>query len=101
MTFERMMALEVVDELYQQYRDNMLPILHTFGGSFGYDFIVSKVLKAKTAKPINRVFTIDFPSKDMMEQFFTDPAYLTVKDKYFKASVNAVTMISMHEKAET
>lgn len=99
MAFERIMALEVIDDkLYQQYRDNMQPILQTFGGSFGYDFIVSDVLKSKTAEPINRVFTIDFPSKAMMDKFFTDAAYLAVKDKYFKAAVKSATMISIHEK---
>ena len=97
--FERIMALDVSnDEEYQKYRENMTPILHSFGGSFGYDFKVSDVLKSKTKEPINRVFTIDFPSKEVMEQFFSDPAYLDVKDKYFKHSVSSVTSISMHEK---
>jgi uncharacterized protein (DUF1330 family) len=37
MSFERIMGLEVInDEVYQQYRKHMMPILHTFGGSFGY-----------------------------------------------------------------
>lgn len=97
--FERIMALDVSnDEEYQKYRENMTPILHSFGGSFGYDFKVSDVLKSKTKEPINRVFTIDFPSKEVMEQFFSDPVYLDVKDKYFKHSVSSVTSISMHEK---
>lgn len=99
MSFERIMGLEVIDEqLYQQYRENMMPILDTFGGSFGFDFKVSEVLKSKTEAPINRVFTIDFASKRMMEEFFSDPSYLAVKDKYFNDSVKSVTMISMHEK---
>lgn len=99
MSFERIMGLEVVDEqLYQQYRESMVPILGTFGGSFGFDFKVSEVLKSKTEAPINRVFTIEFGSKTMMEQFFSDSSYLAVKDKYFNDSVKSVTMISMHEK---
>lgn len=99
MSFERIMALEVTDDdEYQKYREHMIPILHSFGGSFGFDFKVSEVLKSKTVTAINRVFTLDFPSKAIMEQFFTDPAYLAVKDEYFQKSVKSVTIISMHEK---
>lgn len=99
MSFERIMGLEVIDdEVYQQYRDNMTPILETYGGSFGFDFKVSDVLKSKTDKLINRVFTIDFPSREMMDTFFSDPSYLEVKSKYFKHSVKSVTTISIHEK---
>lgn len=99
MSYERIMGLEVVnDELYQNYRDNMIPILHSFGGSFGFDFKVNETLKSKTDDLINRVFTLDFPSKEIMEEFFTNPAYLAVKEKYFLNSVKSVTIISMHEK---
>ncbi|GAB3476894.1 DUF1330 domain-containing protein [Marinomonas epiphytica] len=99
MSYERVMGLEVTnDALYQQYRENMIPILHRFGGSFGFDFKVSEVLKSKSSAPINRVFTIEFPSKEAMEQFFSDPDYLAVKSQYFESSVGAVTTISLHEK---
>jgi len=99
MSFERIMALEVTDDdVYQKYREHMIPILHSFGGSFGFDFKVSEVLKSKTDAAINRVFTLDFPSKTIMDDFFTDPAYLAVKDEYFQKSVKSVTIISMHEK---
>ena len=99
MCYERIMAIEVTyEEGYQQYRESMTPILQAFGGSFGFDFKVSKVLKYKSNKLINRVFTIDFPSKAVMDQFFADPEYLQVKDKYFNVSVKSVTTISMHAK---
>ncbi len=98
MSFERIMGLEVSnDEEYQKYRENMIPILHSFGGRFGYDFKVSEVLKSKTQSPINRVFTIDFPSREVMDNFFSDPSYLEVKNKYFTESVNSVTTIAMYE----
>ncbi len=101
MPYERIMALEVTDDaVYQQYREHMMPILHSYGGSFGFDFKVSEVLKSKSAEPINRVFTIDFPSKEAMEQFFSDPEYLAVKAKFFENSVGSVTTISLHEKPE-
>ena len=100
MSFERIMGIEVInEELYQKYRDNMLPILHTYGGNFGFDFIVSKVLKSTNDDPINRVFTLSFPSKEVMDCFFSDSSYLEVKRKYFEDAVKAVTTISMHEKS--
>jgi uncharacterized protein (DUF1330 family) len=100
MSFERIMGLDVVnDEEYQKYREHMIPILHSFGGSFGFDFRVNEVLKSKTDDVINRVFTLDFPSKAVMEQFFTNPTYLAVKERYFIHSVKSVTTIAMHEKA--
>lgn len=99
MSFERIMGLEVInEEEYQKYRENMIPILHSFGGSFGFDFKVSEVLKSKTDDVINRVFTLDFPSKEIMEEFFSNPAYLAVKENFFIHSVKSVTTISLHEK---
>tara|TARA_R110000744_G_scaffold380524_1_gene501727 strand:+ start:4118 stop:4405 length:288 start_codon:yes stop_codon:yes gene_type:complete len=93
------MGLEVTnDGEYQKYRESMIPILHSFGGSFGFDFKVNEVLKSKTSEPINRVFTIDFPNKEIMDNFFNDPEYLAVKAQYFQSSVKSVTTISMHEK---
>ena len=76
----------------------MIPILDTLGGSFGYDFKIAEVLKSKADNVINRVFSIDFPSKEAMGNFFSDPAYLAVKAEYFNRSVISTTMISLHEK---
>jgi uncharacterized protein (DUF1330 family) len=101
MSFERIMGLEIIDnEAYQKYRENMIPILHSYDGSFGFDFKISEVLKSKTEEGINRVFTIDFPSKEIMDSFFSDPKYLSVKNKYFHNAVKSVTTISMHEKLD-
>lgn len=100
MSYERIMGLEVTNpDIYQKYREEMMPILHAFGGSFGFDFQVSNVLKSKTDDTINRVFTLDFPSKEVMDKFFNDPNYLAVKQQYFNHSVKSVTTISMHEKS--
>lgn len=97
--YERIMAIYVNDdEEYQKYREGMTPILHSFGGSFGYDFKIQEVLISKTVEEINRVFTIDFPSKEVMKDFFSDAGYLAVQKKYFNHSVSSKTVISMHEK---
>jgi len=96
--FERIMGLNVIDDAeYQRYREAMLPILKEFGGSFGYDFKVSEVLLSKTEDKINRVFTIEFPSKQKMEAFFSFPDYITVRNRHLENSVKSKTVISMHD----
>lgn len=99
MSFERIMGINVIDDQeYQRYRVAMLPILKAYGGDFGFDFRVSEVLLSKTEDDINRVFTIEFPSKKVMDDFFSSPDYITVRDKHFNDSVKSKTVISMHEK---
>lgn len=99
--FERIMGLDVVNHhLYQQYRQQMTPILESYGGRFGYDFLVSEVLIAKTDHPINRVFTIEFPDKETMDRFFSDRGYLDVKAQYLDHSIAHKTVIAMHEKPD-
>ena len=99
MTYERIMGINVCDdEEYKLYREGMTPILNAFGGSFGYDFKISEVLISKTDDDINRVFTIEFPSKKIMDDFFSDPEYLLVQKRHFNNSVVSKTIISIHEK---
>ena len=99
MAFERVMGLDVHDkEEYQCYRKAMMPILAVYGGHFGYDFEVSKVLQSKTKNNINRVFTIEFPTENSMILFFEDPEYLAIKKRHFDTSVTSKTVISTHYK---
>ncbi len=99
MSFERIMGLNVIDdEEYQRYREAMLPILGAYGGRFGYDFRVSEVLLSETDNDINRVFTIEFPDREAMDNFFADADYLVVKSRHFNSSVKSKTIISMYEK---
>ncbi len=98
MPFERIMGLHVIDDdAYQKYREGMTPILESFGGSFGYDFKIAKTLRSKTDEVINRVFTIEFPSREVMDQFFANPDYLAVQKRHFVGSVESKTVIAMHE----
>jgi len=100
MTFERIMGLHVVDEEeYQCYREKMEPILNSMGGAFGFDFKVSEVLRSKSNEPINRVFTIEFPSREVMDEFFSNPEYVKVQRKHFANSVKSKTVISMHHQS--
>jgi len=99
MSYERIMGLDVFDDQeYQKYREAMLPVLKTYGGAFGFDFRVSEVLLTKTDNNINRVFTISFPSKQKMQEFFANPEYLAIQNKHLNNSINSKTIISMHEK---
>lgn len=99
MSFERIMGIEVLDEVeYQKYRDKMTLLLHAAGGEFGFDFKVSEVLKSKSDGKINRVFTITFDSEKDMIEFFNSEDYLAVREMHFEKSVGDVTVISLHEK---
>ncbi|WP_444937391.1 DUF1330 domain-containing protein [Microbulbifer sp. JMSA002] len=97
--YEMLVGLDVSnDDVYQVYRDAMRPILESYGGSFGYDFRVSEVLKSESNFKINRVFTIRFPSEQIMNDFFSSPKYMAVKKKYFELSVLSTTIIAGYEK---
>jgi uncharacterized protein (DUF1330 family) len=86
------------EELYQEYRNAMLPILKEYGGGFGYDFNVSEVLINYSSNPINRVFTIHFPDKDSSKEFFNNHKYQEAKERYYNAAVECTTIISEYDK---
>ena len=99
MAFERLVGLNVVDdEAYQSYRDEITPILKSYGGGFAYDFKVSEVLKSETEAPINRVFTIYFSSEDSMNLFFSNDEYLKIRKRHFEKSVTDTTVIATYER---
>ena len=99
MALETLVGLHVVDEAgYQSYRDEMTPILESYGGGFGYDFKVSEVLKSQTKAPINRVFTIFFPDQDSRDSFFSNDVYLKVRQRHFEKSVTDTTIIATYER---
>ncbi len=98
MALEILVGLHIVDEAgYQSYRDEMTPMLESYGGGFGYDFKVSEVLKSPTEAPINRVFTIFFPDQVSRDAFFSNNEYLKVRQRHFDKSVTATTIIATYE----
>ena len=100
MAFEILMGIHVTDDNeFQKYRDGMEPILNSVGGSVGYDFRISEVLLSKTDDEINRVFTMEFPSEKVMNDFLSRPEYLKVKSTYLDRSVKTRTTIAMYEKS--
>ncbi len=95
MVYEMLVGLHVTnDKVYQDYREKMTPILVECGGGFGYDFKISEVLKSQTDEEINRVFTIYFPDKEAMQQFFSAESYRAIKAKFFESSVASTTVIA-------
>lgn len=96
-----MVGLQIKDdEIYQNYRDAMKPLLDKVGGGFRYDFKVSEVLKNEEGRPINRVFAIYFDNHSKMEEFFSNPEYLKIKSEYFETSVEATTIISEYTREQ-
>lgn len=86
-------GLEVTDEAtYSRYRSAMTPILESYGGAFGHDFVVARVLKGDGG--INRVFTISFPDRPTRERFFADEEYRAVRRALFEPAVaRAFTLV--------
>ena len=72
----------------------MAPVLARLGGAFGYDFVVSEVLKTEVEAPINRVFTMTFPDRRASEGFFADPEYAAVRAELFEPSVGHTTILA-------
>lgn len=99
MRIERLMGMYITNEdMYNNYRERMTPILKSYGGGFSYDFKVSEVLKSDVKEKINRVFIIYFQNEESMNHFFSDIDYLTIKEKYFTSSVSDITEIAKYEK---
>ena len=97
--FEMLVGLEVSnDDIYDQYRAAMKPILNRFGGEFGYDFKVSEVLKGEENTEINRVFTIRFSDEQSKDAFFNNDEYQLAKQQFFETSVNQATIIASYTK---
>jgi len=95
MSFKNLVGLHVTGESgYQQYRTQMMPILHSYGGDFRYDFRIGEVLVNGSPHPVNRVFVIRFPDQAAKEQFFANPAYLKIRKALFETSVNGVSVIA-------
>lgn len=99
MPYEILVGLNVTDDdLYQKYRDEMTPILKTYGGGFRYDFLIEKVLKTDSESKINRFFAIYFETEEAKEEFFLNDKYLQIKEKYFTPSVSSTTIIAKYKR---
>lgn len=98
---EILIGLHVTDQgQYSEYRKHMSPLLEAQGGRFVVDVHVAEVLRAPEAKPINRLFTIRFPSQAQHDAFFANPDYLAVRERYFVPSVGAIQRLARYEVTE-
>jgi uncharacterized protein (DUF1330 family) len=97
MRFERLVGLFINDDdMYTKYRENMTPILKTYGGGFAYDFKIQETLQNESEKPINRVFLIYFRDENAMIEFFSNEEYLKIKEEFFDLSVGSAHEISKY-----
>jgi len=100
-THDILVALDVSDEaMYQQYRDEMAPMLRVHGGKFRHDFRVSDTLHSEAGESFNRVFVLSFPDAAAAEAFFQDPDYLLVRERYFKPSVQQAAILAQYFQPE-
>lgn len=99
MAFEMMVGLTVTnDDIYNDYRMAMRPLLERHGGGFRFDFKIAEVLKSEASHPINRVFAIYFENEEKMNLFFNHPEYKSIKVQYFQRSVSGTTIISQYNR---
>jgi uncharacterized protein (DUF1330 family) len=98
---EMLVGLNVIDDqAYDSYRREMEPILVAIGGGFGYDFRIEKTLRSESNEPINRVFTIYFPSESAMNTFFAEPRYREIKARYFDQAVTSTSILAEYSRYE-
>ena len=90
----RLVALTVTDPVaYGRYRAGMTPILESYGGRFGCDFVVAEVLLG-AERSANRVFTIEFPDADAQQRFFADERYRAVRAEFFAPAVATTQVLA-------
>jgi len=95
-----LIGLEVTDDqAYARYRAAMRPILDAYGGAFGCDLVVARVLLPADEPRLNRVFTITFPDRAARERFFADERYRAVRAEHFEPSVAHVVTLGEYETA--
>jgi len=96
---EMLIGLNVIDDQgYARYRKEMTPLLEGVAGGFGYDFKISETLKSESNHDVNRLFTIFFPNKEVMDNFFKNEHYLSIRKNHFKSSVHSSTIIATYIK---
>ncbi len=95
---EILRGLRVVDEQrYARYRELMTPLLEAHGGRFVLDVRVAEVLRSPGSVPMNRLFTIRFPSQERHDAFFAHPDYQAVRREWFEPSVAGVERLGDYE----
>jgi len=95
-----LVGVEVTDEAtYARYRAAMAPILATYGGSFGVDLVVARILRGGGDGRPNRVFTLVFPDRSTRERFFADQGYRAVRTALFDPAVRRTVLLGEYEES--
>jgi uncharacterized protein (DUF1330 family) len=95
---EVLIGVNVVDaEGYARYRARIAPLLEAHGGAFGVDVGVAEVFRSPSDQPMNRLFTLRFPSVERLDAFFSFPAYLAARAELFAPCVSAMTQFGKYE----
>jgi uncharacterized protein (DUF1330 family) len=90
-----LIALEVADPAgYARYRAAMAPILASYGGDFGIDLEIAKVLRGPAGVRPNRLFTLRFPDRTARDRSFADPAYRDVRAAHFTPAVASIVTLA-------
>ena len=89
MSHVRFVCLHVTDAtIYAGYRERMTPILADHGGHFLLDVQGGDVRTHPADFDTNWVLMLSFPSAAAADGFFSDPAYVAVRDAWFDRSVS-------------
>jgi len=95
-----LVGLEVTDEAtYARYRAAMAPILAAYGGSFGVDLVVARILQGGGDSRSNRVFTLVFPDRSSRGRFFADQGYRAVRTALFEPAVRRTVLLGEYEES--
>lgn len=88
MSHTLLVCLDVSDvESYARYRQHMQPLLTEHQGQFVLDVEGGSPRVPHAPFPANRVLVIRFASEVSARAFFSDPAYVSVKERWFTPAV--------------
>ena len=97
--YVQLFGVDLVDpERYEEYRRRMTPVLRAYGGDFEYDLTIARVLRQPGPDPVQRVFSIVFPSRERSEAFFADREYRAIRAAHFDPAVRSVTRMGSYER---
>ena len=101
MPYQMTVGLRVTDQTrYAAYRNEMRPLLEGVGGSFRFDCEVAQAWKSAEGEAgVNRLFVIEFPSREAKNQFFGNPQYAEIRGRLFVPSVASTSIIAEYEAA--
>ena len=99
MPYQMTVAVHVHDStLYASYREAIRPLLEALCAGFRYDFEIARTLRNDSSHEINRVFVLEFPSREAKERFFADPEYRAIRQRLFERAVDGTTILAEQDR---